>query len=140
MDQTEIDEYLASRWTGVLALGRDDDGYAIPVSYVYDEDGRDVYFRLGYRPNSQKRAFVEASDAVSFVVTDASDGRWKSVVARGRLEELAESTLDSAVLEAMQGLDIPFVTIFEDEADLDFHVTRLHVTELDGRREVRADD
>lgn len=59
MDAVEIDEFLADRRTGVLSLARDD-GYAVPVSFVYDADDRALYFRLGCWPDSRKRAFVES--------------------------------------------------------------------------------
>ncbi len=133
MDGLEIAEFLGSRWTGVLALAREDLGYGIPVSYAYDEAGGDVFFRFGYGSESQKRTFVEASERASFVVYDETDDGWKSVVARGPLEPLAEDTAASTVVEAVRNLDIPYVTVHDHpEDELDFEIVRLDVREIDG--------
>lgn len=137
MDATEIAEFLEERGTGVLSLARSDDAYGIPVSFAYDPDGSNVYFRLGYTAESQKHEFVDASENVSFTVFDETAAGWKSVVAQGRLEEVAATSLDSSVAEAVQRLDIPFVTIFDRPAtELEFRLTRLSLDKLSGRKEV----
>lgn len=133
MDAIEIGDFLRERTTGVLGLGKDDEGYAIPLSFVYRDEGPSLYFRLGYGPDSQKRAFVDAADTVSFVVYDETGGGWKSVVARGELEELSTSTADSSVVQAVRGLDIPYFRVFDRETgDVEFSIVRLHVTGIDG--------
>lgn len=136
MDAVEIDGFLADRRAGVLALARGNDSYAVPVSFVYDADERAFYFRLGYWPDSQKRAFAEASDDATVVVTDRTDEGWKSVVARGPLAELSTSNLDATVVESVESPDVPFVTIFDrPREDVEFHVTRLSPHELSGRKQ-----
>ncbi len=133
MDGLEIAEFLAQGWTGVLSLARDDDGYGIPVSYAYDEDSGDVFFRFGYGSESQKRPFVEASRRASFVVYEETEEGWKSVVARGPLEQLTTDTVASTVVEAIRDLDIPYVTVHDHpEDDLEFEIVRLDVHEVDG--------
>jgi len=137
MDAAEIAEFLEKRGVGVLSLARSDDAYGIPVSFAYDPDGSDVYFRLGYTAESQKREFVDASEHASFTVFAETPEGWKSVVAEGRLEEVAATSLDSNVAEAVQRLDIPFVTIFDRPAEkLEFKLTRLSLDKLSGRKEV----
>jgi hypothetical protein len=139
MDATEIAEFLESQRTGVLSLARSDDAYGVPVSYAYDQDGSDVYFRLGYAEASLKREFVDAAEHVSFAVYAETEAGWKSVLAQGRLEEVAANSLDSQVAEAIQQLDIPFVTIFDRPASkLEFRLTRLSLDRLTGRKEVAA--
>lgn len=137
MDAVAIDEFLETQSTGVLTLAKDDDGYGIPVSFAYDAGESSIYVRLGYAPESQKREYVDAADRVSFVVYDQTDDGWKSVVARGELEEVAESSLQSYVGEAMRDLDIPFFTVFDRPAsDIEFKLTRLAIDELDGHAEL----
>jgi len=133
MDAIEIADFLATQHTGVLSLASDDDAYAVPVSFAYDDADSALYLRLGYAPGSQKRTFVDAVDRASFVVYDDTPDGWRSVVARGRLEELSESSLDSSIVESVRGLDIPYFQVHDRPAtDLEFHVVRLDVTELTG--------
>lgn len=133
MDALAIAEFLESQRTGVLSLAMGNDGYAVPVSFAYDDAGPFVYFRLGYAPESRKRAFVEAADRVSFVVYDDTDVGWKSVVAEGRLETLSENSLGSSIVEAVNVLDIPYFSVHRrDPSDLEFSIVRLHVDSLSG--------
>lgn len=131
MDAIEIDDFLGERTTGVLSLGRENVGYGIPVSFAY-HDG-DVFFRLGYAPGSEKRRFVDAAERAAFVVYGQSGEGWKSVVARGPLEELSDTSLDSTVAEAVDDLEIPFFAVHDRPAeDLEFNVVRMHVEQIDG--------
>jgi nitroimidazol reductase NimA-like FMN-containing flavoprotein (pyridoxamine 5'-phosphate oxidase superfamily) len=133
MDALDIGDFLAARETGVLAIAKGASVYAIPVSFAYEEDGPAVYFRLGYGPDRQKRAFVEGGDEASLVVYDDTDEGWKSVVAEGHLEVVSESQLDAAIEEAVNGLEIPFFEIHRrPAAELAVSVVRLHVDKLSG--------
>ena len=137
MDALDIADFLDRQRTGVLSLAKEDAGYAVPVSFVYDDDGPSVFLRLGFGPGSQKRAFVEAADRVTFVVYAETDEGWKSVVAEGRLEELSRTSLDSSIVEAVEGLDIPFFSIHRRPAsDLEFRLYRVDVSSLSGVAEV----
>jgi hypothetical protein len=136
MDAVEIAQFLESQETGVLSLADGDDGYGVPVSFVYDEAddrGPYVYFRLGFAPGSMKRRFVDASDTVSFVVYDRTPSGWKSVVARGELEEVSARTLDAIVGEAVRGLDIPYFSVHDQPIDkLNLSLARIVITDLSG--------
>lgn len=133
MDAIEIADFLADHRTGVLSLARDDEAYAIPVSYVYEPEEQAVYFRLGYGTDSTKRGFVDAVDRATFVVYDRTDDGWKSVVVRGPVEELSTDTLDSTVLEATADLDIPYFRVFDRRSgSLEFRIARLEATDLTG--------
>ena len=133
MDALEIGEFLAGQGTGVLALTRSGSVYAFPVSFAYHEDGQALYFRLGYGPDSQKRAYVEDADEASFVVYDRTDQGWKSVLAEGQLEPVSDSRLDTSVEEAVYGLHIPYFQIHrEPTAELEFSVVRLDADKLSG--------
>ena len=140
MDALEIADFLQTQHTGVLAMGRDDLGYGIPLSFAYDEDGPYVYFRLAYAEGGQKREFVEAAESVSFVVHAATDDGWKSVVAAGPIETQSETAFDAQQIEATKQLDIPYFSVHERPAeDLEFVIARIDVTDLTGVVERNAD-
>lgn len=131
MDGIEITDFLKSQQTGVLSLADDDESYAIPVSFAYQNG--DIYIRLGYGTDSQKRDFVETSDYVSFVVYDRTDDGWKSVVVRGTPETLAENSVDSTIAEVTRTLEIPFFRVFRQDTDeLEFNIVRIEVDDSTG--------
>lgn len=133
MDAIEIAEFLDRRRTGTLALAADDDAYAIPVSYDFDQESQRIHLRLGYGPESQKRSFVDETDLASFVVYDDTDEGWKSVVVRGALEPLAETSLDSAVREAVASLDVPYFRVHDrPAADIEFAIVRITPSKMTG--------
>lgn len=133
MDALEISEFLSGQGTGVLALAKGGSVYAFPVSFAYHEDGPDLYFRLGYGPGSQKRAYVEGADEASFVAYDRTAEGWKSVLAEGQLEPVSGSQLDTSLEEAVKGLHIPYFQVHrEPSADLEFSIVRLDADKLSG--------
>ena len=138
MDGIEIAEFLQARGTGVLSLAREDDAYAFPVSYHYDEDEQAVYLRLGVGAGSQKRSFVDAVERASLVVYEETGEGWKSVVAEGRLGELAPNQLESSLVEAVRGFRIPYFAVFRKPAsEVDFALYRLKADSLTGTVEGR---
>lgn len=133
MDAIEIADFLEGHHTGVLALAGSDTGYAIPVSYAYDDSGPYVYFRLGYAGDSQKREYVATTESASFVVYDETAEGWKSVVAQGPIEECSEDELDANRIEAVRNLDIPFFTIHTQPAgEREFAIVRIAISDLTG--------
>ncbi len=133
MDGLEIAAFLESRQTGVLGLGMDDRGYAVPISYAYQPDDQELYFRFGFSGESQKREYIEAASQVAFVVYDHGEAGWKSVMAIGPLELVSETTLDSTVIEAVNQVEIPFFSIHEaSRGDLEFTIARLPPDSLTG--------
>lgn len=139
MDALEIASFLENYGTGVLALASDDDAYAIPVSYAFDVDEEAIYFRMGFAPGSQKRKYLEDTEHLSFVVhADTEDG-WKSVVVEGTAEQLGSSSLDAAMIEAMEGLDIPYYQVHDRPAtDVQFEIVRVDPTAMSGIVEGRS--
>ncbi|MEF8800168.1 MAG: pyridoxamine 5'-phosphate oxidase family protein [Halolamina sp.] len=133
MDAIETTEFLEAQYTGVLAMGRDNIGYGIPISYTYDTAGPYIYFRLAYAGSSQKRKFIEAADSVAFVVYAETEGGWKSVVAEGAIEERSETDFEARRIEAVRRLDIPYFTVHDRPADdLEFVIARIDVSNLTG--------
>lgn len=134
LSAADIDDRLDNGGTGVIALAKDDRPYAVPVSYGYDGDT--FYLRLGFAPESEKRAFVAGRPTVKLVVYDEADEGWWSVVVTGTLDEVTEAALDSRVSTAIRQIDIPFVTIQEEAPrDIDFRLYRLDAESVTGRQE-----
>ena len=133
MDALEIASFLEAYGTGVLALASENDAYAIPVSYAFDAEEEAIYFRMGFAPGSQKRKYLENTEHLSFVVyADTEDG-WKSVVVEGTAEQLGRNSLDAAMVEAMEGLDIPYYQVHERPAtDVQFVIVRVDPTRMSG--------
>lgn len=133
MDALDIASFLEEHGTGVLALADEGDAYAIPVSYAFDEDEDAIYLRLGFAPGSQKERYLEHTDHVSFVVYADTAAGWKSVVVEGTAEVLGTDSLDTAIVEAMQGLDIPYYQVHERPAtDVQFRIVKVKPTRMSG--------
>jgi nitroimidazol reductase NimA-like FMN-containing flavoprotein (pyridoxamine 5'-phosphate oxidase superfamily) len=136
LDRAEIDELLGRGGVGVLALADDNDPYAVPISYGYEAEAGDVYLRLGFGTDSEKREYVEQSNRAVLVVTVEGDRGWQSVVVRGPLSEIPEASIDGTIVEAIRSIDIPFFTITEEPVqELDYHLYRLRPDKVTGRRE-----
>jgi nitroimidazol reductase NimA-like FMN-containing flavoprotein (pyridoxamine 5'-phosphate oxidase superfamily) len=134
MDREAIDELLGTGGVGVMALARESDPYAIPVSYGYDAG--EVYLRLGFGEESEKKRYLERSERAALVVTTEGDRGWESVVVRGPLSAIPEASIDGTVVEAIRSIDIPFFTIYEESPrELEYQLYRLRPDEVTGRRE-----
>lgn len=136
MDDAEIATFLGREGTGVLSLAKASEAYSIPVSYGYDDDsGPRFYLRLGFAPDSEKRAFLRETTRVALVVYDETAEGWRSVVARGPLEEVPETAIDADIVRGLQKADIPLVSIFDRPMqELEFTLHRLVPDELTGRK------
>jgi nitroimidazol reductase NimA-like FMN-containing flavoprotein (pyridoxamine 5'-phosphate oxidase superfamily) len=133
MDATEIKAFLEKQHSGMLALANDSDAYAIPVSFGTVESDQDIYFRLGFGPGSQKRSYLDATDHAAFVAYDRIDEGWASIVAIGRPEVFEKDGADSAIVQMVDRLDIPFFRVFDRPVeDIDFRLVRLDVQSVRG--------
>lgn len=138
MDDDARDELLGTGGTGVVSVprGADEPPYTVPVSYGYDAEGGQFYFRLAFGRDSDKHDVVEDGTPVSFVTYRETPDGWGSVVATGRLEAVDEDHSDTDVLEGMRHIDIPLFDVFEEGTrTLEFRFFRLSPDSLTGRRE-----
>lgn len=127
MTAEEVSASLQTRHTGVLSLAADNRPYSVPVSYVVD-DGGNVFLRLSDDATSEKVAFLEVSDGVSFLVYDegeASGAHSWSVVIQGTLREVDESVVPQFAA---------FHVFDEDIDSLSLRYFHLVETERTGRR------
>jgi len=135
MGADAVDEFLARRQTGVLALARDDVPYSIPISYGYDLDERTFYLRLVSTPDSEKRAFLADAPPCRLVVYEEDEPVYRSVVARGTLEPMAPSDLSPDRIAQYGNAQRPLFEVWtEEKADLDIELFVLDPDEIGGRR------
>lgn len=144
MNTNEQNEFLGSGGTGVISFDTASDGppYTRPVSYGYDPETKNFYFRLAVGPeDAGKKDILDEDPAVSFVTYDETDRGWRSVIVTGRLEEITKSALDPAVAEAMQRVTIPFVDVYDSHPlTLEFRFFRLTPDEVTGHQEAGTGD
>lgn len=137
MDDDERDEFLGRSGTGVLSLSRagDDPPHSVPVSYGYDPVEEVFYFRLAVGEESGKANPTDRG--TTFVTYGERDGRWKSVVASGRLVSTTDESVSAESLAGLERTDqIPIVDVFgEPPGRVEFEFYRLDPDRLTGRAE-----
>ena len=136
----ERDEFLKTGGTGVLSFATEsgEPPVSIPVSYGYFADANTIYFRLSVPEDSRKRTLVD--NPVSFVVHHETGAGWRSIVATGRLEAVADAPYESAALQGLWAVDIPTVDVFErPPSEIPFETFRLVPEEMGGRKEVESE-
>ncbi|OVE83774.1 pyridoxamine 5'-phosphate oxidase family protein [Natronolimnobius baerhuensis] len=135
MTDEEIDTFLGGHETGVLSLARTDDPYAIPISYGYDDENREIYMRLVSTPDSEKREFLNSTPDARLVVYDESDATYRSVIAVGTLEEINPADLTPDQIAQYGDAKRPLFEIWaEGKKDLDIELYRFVPDTLNGRR------
>lgn len=142
MNDDERDEFLGTGGTGVASFPREsgESPYTVPVSYGYDSEKADFYFRLAFSPDTSKEGVVGDRKPMSFVTYDETDAGWRSVVASGKLQEVTEAAIDSEVVTAMRRVHIPLVDVFDrNPREIDFRFFRLDPEELHGKKEARTE-
>lgn len=137
LSDAETDAFLSRCETGVLSLARGDEPYAIPISYGYDADSRQIYLRLVSAPDSEKRAFLTSEPAARLVVYDGNDEgtRYTSAIVEGTLVQIDESELTVELLEQYGRTKRPLFEIWgPDKPDLNIKLYRLDPETVSGRR------
>ena len=135
MGADAVDEFLARRETGVLALARDGEPYSIPISYGYDVGERTFYLRLVSTPDSEKRSFLAEAPPCRLVIHEEDEPVYRSVVARGQLEAIDPSELSPDRIAQYGTAQRPLFEVWtEAKADLDIELFVLDPDEIGGRR------
>jgi len=141
MTGAETDALLERRETGVLALARADEPYAVPVSYGYDADVRRFCMRLVSTPDSEKRRFLTDSPKVRFVVYEEEETTYRSAIANGQLERIPRTELTPEHIERYGAAKRPLFEMWDEaKVDLDIQLYELEPDELSGRRIDLADE
>jgi len=141
MTPAETDAFLGRHETGVLALARADDPYAVPISYGYDVENRRFFIRLVSNPESEKRAFLASTPDARLVVYEEDGDTYRSVVAVGHLAEIDPGDLTVEHVEQYGRTKRPLFEIWgEAKPDLDIQLYELDPDELSGRQiEIQRD-
>lgn len=132
MDEESLGTYLGEGGTGVLSLSRgaETPPYSVPVSYGYDADDGQFFFRLA----ADERDELLAGGG-TFVTYDVEDRRWRSVVASGPLEPVSEVDVASGVLESLRRVHIPLYDVFDRPSrQVSFGFYRMVPETMTGRR------
>jgi hypothetical protein len=144
MNEEERSEFLGRGGTGIISFDTPDDDppYSRPVSYGYDAETGNFYFRFAVGPDDAgKGNIVDEDRVISFVTYDQTDGGWRSVIVTGRLEEITKSALDPSVAEAIERIAIPFVDVYDSHPlTLEFRFFRLTPDDVTGKREAGTTD
>lgn len=134
MSRSEVDALLGRHETGVLALARDDDPYAIPISYGYDSSDRTFYLRLVSTPESEKRQFLSSSPDVRLVVYEENEPTYRSVVVTGTLQEVPREEMTVEHIEQYGDAKRPLFEVWgESKRELDIKLYELHPETISGR-------
>lgn len=126
----------------MLSLAREDEPYAIPISYGYDTEARRFCLRLVSTPESEKRRFLASSPHARLVVYEEDDPIYRNVVTTGTLNEVPRDELTVDYIEQYGDAKRPLFEIWgESRQDLDIQLYQLEPDELSGRRiEIERDD
>lgn len=134
LSDTETDAVLARHDTGVLALSRDDEPYAIPISYGYDSTDRCFYLRLVSTPESEKRRFLSSVPSARLVVYEEDGDEYRSVIATGTLSEVSQNDLTVEHIDQYGDAKRPLFEIWgESRPELDIHLYQFMPMEISGR-------
>jgi len=140
MSEDERDAFLGHGGAGVISFSTPpgDPPFTLPVSYGYDEGLGNFYFKLTVPPDSPKAEAID--EPVSFTSYARTDEGWRSVVATGTLEAVADMPEDSVAAQGMWAVDIPAVDIFErPREDVPFRDFRLDPARISGRKEAQTE-
>lgn len=136
MSRAEIDAFLEEKGLGILAFAGDPP-YAIPMSFGFDANRRELYLQLGLFEGSEKRARIRESPSVSLVVDhyDRPD-KWRSVIVDGELSTLSQETVqERGVIATFAKSELASVDVFSmDPGEVDFSWYLLEPTEFSGRK------
>lgn len=134
MTAEETASFLGRQETGVLALARTDEPYAIPISYGFDVDAQEFYMRLVSTPESEKRRFLGSEPEARLVVYEEDDDIYRSVVAIGQLTRIDPSELTTEDIHQYGAAKRPLFEIWpQQKGDLDIDLYRLDPETLSGR-------
>jgi hypothetical protein len=140
MDRDDIEAFLGTGGTCVLALAAGGTPYAVPVSYGYDPDRGAFFLRLGDAGDSEKRRFFDEAAPARLVVYETGGGTTASVIAEGPLEAVDASDLTPDLVAVLSQGAFPHFELWDEpKTDVEFTIARLEPTELTGRRAPREE-
>lgn len=135
MDELEIRQFLTERGLGVLGFAADGEAYTIPIAFAYDEERKRCILRFLATEDSKKREFVATTEVASLTVYEwTGPDSWRSVVARGPLQRLADDEMaQAAALFSDLGEEAALKVFNEPVSAYEAEWYELQVTEITGR-------
>lgn len=136
MDDAEVERRLRESDTGVLAVARDDDAYAVPVCHHFDGDR--LYLRLGRTESGEKWSYLDGGTACYVLYgTDETDAAreldsW-SVVLTGRMVELDDAERERFDPATINRLFAPIRVFDEPIEAVEVRVVAFEVETVAGR-------
>ncbi|WP_144900984.1 pyridoxamine 5'-phosphate oxidase family protein [Halobellus captivus] len=137
MDDETVRERLETTETGVLALSKGNDSYAIPLAHYYD--GEALYFRLGVTEESRKRAFLDATETATFVLYDTEPtadpqeiDSW-SIIIDGGLSEIPNAEHDRFDTAEINRQFSPIRVFGEEIDEIEIRIFELEIESIAGR-------
>lgn len=137
MERKECDSFLNSKGHGVLSMGVENEGYGVPVSFGYDEQGDRIVLEFVNTPGSKKKEFADRSDQVTLTVYSYEDlDSWESVIVTGTIQHLDHSEVSDrfASLFFAQADDAAGDRRWKDGEDIERNWYEIRITDLSGRR------
>lgn len=134
MSAEETDAFLSAQETGVVSLARQNEPYAIPISYGYNASARQFYLRLVSTPVSEKRTYLESEPLARLVVYTEGDDTYRSVLAIGTLAQIEPDELSTDDIQQYGSTRRPLFEIWaEQKEELNIDLYRLDPDRLSGR-------
>lgn len=89
MTEAATADFLESQGIGTLALGDEEGGYGIPMSFAYDRRRECCYLQFAFGQESRKQTLIEADGLVTLSTYHwQSVTEWQSALLEGRLEQI----------------------------------------------------
>ena len=145
LSQEEISSVLYRGTSGVLALSGDDNyPYALPISYVYD--GACIYFHCA--KSGHKLDAIQRNEKDSFcvvdqdlIVPDAYTSYFRSVIAFGRIEVIADEQEKYIAIEKLAAKYAPNDTVMGRKRAIDREraslcMLRMHIDHISGKESI----
>lgn len=135
LDDHEIEQFLKERGLGVLGLASGGEAYTIPIAFAYDEAANRCIFRFIMSEDSDKRTFISETAVGSLTAYEWSrPDDWKSVVARGQLQPIADEDLaHAAALFSDVGEETALEVFHDPISEYDTVWCELEISEVTGR-------
>ena len=131
MTEAELDSYLQTGGHGVLALAKENDAYAVPLSYHFDGDT--FLLRVSADGDeSEKGRFLETTRTATFVCYQSAANESWSIHIRGELQQWDEDVAESSINARFQ----PFRLFDEAVESVEFSLYELEMESVIGRKTV----
>lgn len=133
MNDQEINRTLEELGHGILALARDGDAYAVPVSFGFD-GGRIFLYLIRFGDDSKKIDYSKRTNRAC-LTTYHTESRfdWKSVIVTGTLHEVADDDLE--YMEGVMDDNAWFPLIYPPTSPItEVQRTELRIEQATGRK------